>query len=309
MDTPKSPRGYVIPCVGRAGLGNELFPWLRARELALSTGRTLLPPRWFVPRLGPYLRRERDKREYFRLFRSASFSEILLREGFLATRALCPALASEVGAMGSDTSKHHPSDLGETKREGAWRVPALFTQGMRGYFKGLRMEPRQHARFLEGCARPGVVTTRIAEPYLAMHVRLGDFARASGDQVVANNNQSTPMSWFLREMKTLQVAFPRHKYIVCSDGSDEELAPLLELSHVERSGAKNALDEIFVLVRARGILGSRSTFSAWGAYLGQRPMLLAPGGNAYEPHDRVFETRTDQARDMFIRQIEGDSGC
>ena len=32
----------------------------------------MLAPFWLKPRIGPYLRRERDKRNYFRLFRSGS---------------------------------------------------------------------------------------------------------------------------------------------------------------------------------------------------------------------------------------------
>jgi hypothetical protein len=78
--------------------------------------------------------------------------------------------------------------------------------------------------------------------------------------------------------------------VVCSDGTDDELQPLLALPGVVRSRSANALDDLRVLSRASLIVGSRSTFSAWGAFLGDVPLYVARGANHYlQGNPRVFE--------------------
>src|SRR5262249_47824902 len=61
---------YALARIGRAGLGNGLLPWARAELFARDSGAKMLAPRWWSLRIGPYLRREPDKRRYARFFYS-----------------------------------------------------------------------------------------------------------------------------------------------------------------------------------------------------------------------------------------------
>ena len=59
-----------------------------------------------------------------------------------------------------------------------------------------------------------------------------------------------------------------------SDGSDEELQSLLSIPNVERCYFGNAFADMWAISKCKFIIASDSTFSAWGAFLGQRPILF-----------------------------------
>lgn len=60
---------YVYARLTRTGLCNKLFPWARAVVYAHETGARIIAPRWVnLMRIGPWIRRERDKRYYINEF-------------------------------------------------------------------------------------------------------------------------------------------------------------------------------------------------------------------------------------------------
>lgn len=261
---------WVYPAIGRAGLGNELFPLLRAMDRSSDLGLPLLPPRWAQIRIGPTLRGERDRRQYWQLFKRPSARLIALRLWATYVR----------------------------------RDATIFEQGMLGYFEPLTRDPRWYREQLRRAAAPGVIHDHRATPYVSVHVRLGDFARPTvGQAQLTSNNTSTPLDWYVDVVRALHVDAPTLEVIVSSDGHDDELEPLLRLPGVRRSSASNALDEIYVLADAEGIVGSRSTFTAWGAFLGNVPLLLAPGGDAYHPHSDVWEAANAAAAEPWLHRV------
>ncbi|GED08588.1 hypothetical protein [Cellulosimicrobium cellulans] len=264
----------VLPRLGRAGLGNELFPALRAAEVAAETSGTLIAPRWFQLRVGPTLRGERDRRQYWRLFRPPTLEQRILRR-----RAESVVRAGR----GDDASE------------------VVLVAGMRDYYEPFVRPGQWHRETLLGWARDGVVGPARRDPYLGVHVRLGDFKRPDeGASSVSANNTSTPLGWYVGAVRALRAGGVDLPVVVASDGEDSELADLLRMPGVARSGARNALDEIVLLSRSAGILGSRSTFTSWGAFLGSVPLLVAPGGNAYRPHEHVWESRAEDVPDGWL---------
>ena len=271
----------VLPRLGRAGLGNELFPALRAAELAADMSATLLSPRWFQLRVGPTLRGERDKRQYWRLFRPPTLEQRLLRRA--AERAVRPP---------------HDPDGSEV----------VVVAGMQDYYEPLTRPGEWHRATLLGWARDGVVGPPRREAYVSVHVRLGDFRRPEeGAPSVDANNTSTPVRWYVDAVRALRAGGIDHPVVVSSDGEDHELADLLRLPGVARSGARNALDEIVLLSRSAGILGSRSTFTSWGAFLGSVPLLVAPGANAYRPHRYVWESIGEDVPAAWLDRLSRSS--
>jgi hypothetical protein len=63
---------YVEVVLPRAGLGHSLQPYSRAFCYYARGEAEFVHPRWFRFRIGPYLRREMDKREYHRIIRTPS---------------------------------------------------------------------------------------------------------------------------------------------------------------------------------------------------------------------------------------------
>ena len=89
----------------------------------------------------------------------------------------------------------------------------------------------------------------------------------------------TPVPWFrdvLRLVRAGAAGVP--PAFVVSDGTPEQLRPLLEEPSVTLVRPGTALSDLLTLARARVLLASgSSSFSAWGAYLGRMPTASHPG--------------------------------
>ena len=81
-----------------------------------------------------------------------------------------------------------------------------------------------------------------------------------------------------------------YRYLIFSDGSDAELKDLFDLPNVQRVFFGNAISVIYAISKCCYLIGSDSTFSGWGAFLGQVPCLF------YRKHyGRVLK---DQSREI-----------
>jgi hypothetical protein len=277
-------RRFSYAKLGRAGLGNELFPYLRSLDFAEIDGARLVPPRWFKLRIGPWLRQERDRRRYWLLFRRPSVTDRFLQVALDFYSLVTQVFGSRLVPRAVEV--HSPTGMGQ-------------------FFADLRQEPGRYLTFLEERARKGSLSTKPDRPYICLHVRLGDFARLPAGPVMhTRDNVSTPVEWFATTLEAVRRRFSDIDVYIASDGSDEELSPLLSQPGVARTSATNALGEMLWLAGAKGIIGSRSTFTAWGAFLGQAPLLLAPGGNAYHPHAFVWEAHEDADIQAWIAAVE-----
>lgn len=101
---------------------------------------------------------------------------------------------------------------------------------------------------------------------VAIHVRLGDYPA----------HFLTDMRWYKNVLSDLISKVPKGTDIqLFSDGSDEELSELLQFPGVRRVFYGNALADIVAISRCGFIIGSDSTFSGWGAFLGQVPCVYS----------------------------------
>lgn len=71
---------FIYPCLGAydmgfvrisgPGLANCMFVAARAYQYSKEMGASMVSPSWFKFSIGPYIRREKDKRHYLGLFKS-----------------------------------------------------------------------------------------------------------------------------------------------------------------------------------------------------------------------------------------------
>lgn len=279
---------YVYAELSRAGLGNCLFPWARAVLAGRGYDRPVLPPKWLRIRLGPYLRGDMDKRNYWQLFRPPSAAQLARRARLLATATLLDEAGEVVRPRGSRTIQ-------------VFRV-------MDAHFAPLYGHREVIAGELRRMARPGVLGPVTYGDFVAMHVRRGDFIRATGNEPAGMDNLTTPISWFVEAVRWLR----RHDWdrdvVVFSDGTEAELAPLTELPGVRRHPSRNALDDLVCMSRSRLLVGSGSSFCAWAAYLGDVPIALEPDRNYFLqgalPHE-VPRWSDDSAADLLAALSDG----
>jgi hypothetical protein len=258
---------WIYPDIGRPGLANSLLPLARALVLSRAANVPMLAPRWARLRIGPFLRGERDKRSYWRYMRGDPADVTGMRRLLALAQ---PNRVTEAKAWEEMTAH------GGLRSNGV-----VVVRGMDDYFVPLRGHAELiRASFIQRVA-DDALTPPTARPapgsYIAIHARRGDFT--------IDPKALTPLEWFVDRLTALRSAAlssrasPQHAFVV-TDGSREELQPLLELPGVSLWQGKSAADDLVLLAGARAVLGSaNSTFSMLGAFLGNGTLIMPPGGN------------------------------
>ena len=242
----------------RAGLANMLAPWSRCFLWSRDSGAEMLAPRWFKLRLGPYRRREPDKRRYERLFTNDGYVRGLRRLLLLTVGRRVPE-----GHAGSVTGARPVvvtfSGLGELV------TPAI----------GRSREVREELRRI---TRPEFRPPPAAGPFVGVHVRLGDFGVEREDLLRAGAfNVRQPIAWYAAAIERLRADVGDVPVRVFSDGAATDLAAVLALPGVELVRGGSAVTDLLDLSTAACIVASGSTFSTWAAFLGQAPSVWFPG--------------------------------
>ena len=146
------------------------------------------------------------------------------------------------------------------------RKHLMVVEGFSSYFSEMLGDSEYISRYLESHINSSVlseVTTYDFTRCVAVHVRLGDYSETV----------RIPISWYKKkiEEKSLQGRF---RFLIFSDGTTEELSELLEMENTQRVYFGNALADLFAISKCSYLIGSDSTFSGWGAYLGQVPCVF-----------------------------------
>ena len=248
--------------IGGDGLGNLLFKWARCLATAERHGWRMIWPTWqsIKPknwRVNPY-----DHRTYFDLFRPTDRYVAGWRKPWCLMRY---RLIGEQQALADGAP---PGTVVQFQGIGDKFTPFLNDHAL-VRDELLRIARPQHLAALSGSAPAPV----------AIHVRRGDFVQqASYEDMVNIDNSVLPLDWYIAALQAVRAAAGRDLPAwVYSDGSSEELAPLLALPAVQRRDYGSGLGDMLGLSRARLLIASGSTFSMWGSYLGQVPTLWHPG--------------------------------
>ena len=277
---------YCEAKLHRAGLANRLFPWARCCIYAHEHGIPMLSPTWVQVPIGTLLRREKDLRTYTNLFapRAGEISGLRRRLVRLTARRIPepPTLSSAI-APASGTQ-------------------LIVFEGMTGQLEPLEGRHDLVRRELISMTRPiwRQQAEAIAGPFIGLHVRCGDFQRpAPGTDFAITDNMSTPIEWFVATLKAVRARLTSPLFaIVTSDGRPGELCALLDLDNVRLVEGGSAISDLLLLSRAKVLLASGSSFSAWASYLGQMPTLTHPGQSL----SRLF--RLQGTSDHFVGEVE-----
>ncbi|MER8421482.1 hypothetical protein [Mesorhizobium sp. M1329] len=256
---------YGYADIGRFGLGHSMLAWARCEIWCRNNNARMLGPRWLRPRIGPYLRRERDRREYFKLFTNEGYVGEPWRTILLATARKIPAYAIEPAP--------YPSR----------NTVVVFKNTGTSNFESHFHEVRGHGRVLHEAfrriTRKKYLPQAPVEPFVAVHVRLGDFTGFDPGRVKAGmHNNRLPIKWYCDSLTALRDGLGRSiPARVFSDGSDSELLPLLSLPDVQRADDAESVTHMLEMAQASAIIGTGSNFNLWAAFFSQVPRITYPG--------------------------------
>lgn len=241
---PKLPakRTFFFFRLAGNGLANCLFVYARAICLANRIGASIITPTWFNLSIGPYLRHQADKRHYLGLFNGGSEIRGIRKLLLLST---CTRVDEK------DASKANDNDI-------------IVVSGFEGFFRPILNESELVYNYVQNHVLPSLTEAVNKFDFancVAVHIRLGDYTI----------ERRIPLSWYVERIQQYKQNHPAARFLVFSDGSKDELDEVLRLPSVERAFFGNAMADILAISKCNYLIGSDSTFSAWGAYLGQVP--------------------------------------
>jgi len=254
------------------GLGNLLLPWARC-QIAANQGRgELLSSTWPQVKVGPWIRGEPDKRSYVGHF--------------------CPEPGSLSGAkkaliLAAGRRIKETEDL-----PGATRPVVRLFSGLGRRFEDLSGENDFLRERLLSISRSRHLPLGSRTPYVAVHVRRGDFAPDPdrGASARGETNRRLPISWYMEALSVVSRGpFGGLPVWLVTDGEPSELEPLIRAGANARSRS-SALADLWFLADASLVVASASSFSAWACFLGNQPAIWpssqVPPGVFDEPNDR-----------------------
>jgi hypothetical protein len=158
-----------------------------------------------------------------------------------------------------------PKDRETSLNNGLSHKRTIIYSGLGNYFHDLL----GHNDFIQGWLVKRSLCPQKTDPVeIAVHIRLGDFMRNDHDKDSPNVRQ--PIAWY-REAIDLAKSISkndRQKVTIFTDSYCTEVAELEHQFNAKIDHSNNALQAIIRMSQAKILVGSRSTFSLWGAFLG-----------------------------------------
>lgn len=218
--------------VGGSGLANCLFVFAKAIIISRNLKLQLISPTWLNFSIGPYIRKEKDKRHYTGFFHWSFFEEI-----------------NKVFLLLINNAK------------------VMEVSGISDYFDPLKGESELIRSSLFSILNPKIKSKLqlIEDDVIGVHIRLGDYPL----------NRRVDILWYAKVIMTIQNLDTQFKYrfLLFSDGTIEELSSILSCERLTFVNGNSAIEDIWTLSQCQLIVGSDSTFSAWGSFLGQVPIV------------------------------------
>jgi len=297
----------VYPCLGGKrdlwfarlsghGLGNAFYSYFHAVVLAEQCGATVVSPPWFSLKIGPLLRGENSKRFYWRMFRPYTGELHGLRK-LLALAFRYP--------------KRAVIDVSGASQPPLVRGALNFVSNRKFTFQGLHPYRELIRRRLLGIVNDPVPAHHSwgQGKFVAMHVRLGDFAMIADPKIITTGKTNTriPMTWYVKLVRVLQERYPDFEICVFSDGKQQELQPLLALgAKLCQSGSD--LTDFLTMCAASVVVGSNSTYSRWAVFLGDMPSIWVKkeidDEQPSDPGTRICYVPIDAAEPVLWPQVE-----
>jgi hypothetical protein len=255
---------YGYAKLGRYGLTHGILAWARCAVWCETTGAKMIAPFWLKIRVGPYLRKERDKRNYFLLFHDGGAISGIKRLLLLAYAKKLIA-----GSQFPDAIKNSGANVMVFEN-------ALGSNEIKYFHQILGYGPFLRNKLIE-ITRRKYIPEKPQEPFIAIHVRLGDFTPIKSDNTITANSR-LPIDWYVNRLVALRSALGIDvPAILYSDGNDKELAALMNVQNVRRVPKQQSITDLLSMGQSIALISSGSGFSLWGAFLGSAPRLCHPG--------------------------------
>lgn len=257
---------YILtyPILGRSGLGNMLLPWARCYIWSKDNNIPMIAPIWNKLRIGPYIRREKDKRNYQFLFDNKRYINGTERLFYL----LFYKKVNE--CYKTSLSKNYIS----------FKRKIIYFKGLQKYFNPIKGRNEEILSELKKYTKNRYLPRKIPKEFIGIHIRRGDFSIPISDEILFSGgyNNQIKIDWYISILNKIRNKLGYNiKAIIFSDAKKNELIKISTLPNIEISISNTAITDLLILSNASIMIASGSTFSMWASFLGQVPCVWFPG--------------------------------
>lgn len=249
--------------IGGAGIGNCFFAYFHAALLAERTGQRMITPAWSNIGIGVFLRGDYSRRRYGVMFMPHADELTGLAKAWVLVTRWCGRRTVGAGPGSNPAALPAGSGLSIVRLDACWFGDLVHHRAMVRH------------RLLGVIAMPSAAPAWGASPYVAVHVRLGDFAQVAAPVAIDAVNTRIPMTWYVAAIGQARRMRPDLPVRLFSDGHDYELANLLAIPGVSLERLGSDIEQLIAMASASLFVGSNSTFSHWAAFLGDMPTIWA----------------------------------
>lgn len=250
--------------IPRAGLGNQLFVISHAILFAKNNSQKIIFLNYSQLKIGPYLRRERSKRQYndFFVFQKGIFVLFYNQIRYFLNSKKDLKIDPEL----DDINSHNV----------LFREIPHFTE----YFR--RLKPYKELVRLEliNIIRENIrrQIDQLPQIDVAIHVRLGDFQKLQNGISFSNvGSTRTPMDYFIESINKIKAKNPAYNFWIFTDGHRHEVSELLEINGVELFNSVNDIVDLYQMSKSKILITSAgSTYSYWAGFLGDCEIIQHP---------------------------------
>ena len=235
----------IVVCkLPKAGLGNQLFPLTKALVFAHINKLPLIIVNYHQLKIGPYLRGEKNKRQY--------------KGFFLFQKNIAAAQIDNWKLTRYENYRRVNEATLETVKAGTGEKNMYCFSAMphwNDYFEGLKEYHLLAKKLLLQQISPAILTklVNIQHPVIGVHIRQGDFRKLKTDEDFAKvGTVRTPAEYFIRIIKSIrEINGSNLPATVFTDGYKNELPEIFNLGDVTLSEVKNDLLDLLLLSKSK----------------------------------------------------------
>jgi hypothetical protein len=246
-----------------SGLGNRLFPWARCTIFANQNQIPMLSPVWSHIRTAPF---RKGGINY-----SHAFRKILLFDVFKRDLSTIAGLEKIIAKITHKLVYENTTEINKANTIITFRGDAGHFSDLKGYndFILEKIKRITKKKWLD-------IYESYNEIPIGINIRRGkDFVDAPLEDFGKRGLLRTPLFWYVATVKKIReiVGYNLKCYVV-TDGTINDIKPLLDLGDIEMVVSPSPISDLLVLTKSKLLIASYgSSFSAWASFLGKMPTI------------------------------------
>ncbi len=299
--------GIVICKLPKAGLGNQLFPIMKAFVFGRLNNLKVIVTGYHWLKLGPYLRKEKTKRRYYGYF---IFQKTWIGEQFDKRK---------IRKSEKDLLIKEPPiqvlELNEIENKSfVFSEPPSF----RDFFAGLNMNRTLTKKIFWELLNDSIKKQleNKKTPCIGVHIRRGDFQNLKPGLDFRQAAQvRTPEKYFIEVIQNIrEIHGSSLPVTIFTDGFRHEFEDLFTLENISMSEGNPDIVDMVLLSRSEIIVtATGSTFSYWAGFLSDVAVILHPdhiynSNRLPAENPELYEGPMDKNNPLLVKSIQKIKG-